>query len=508
MAFDSSDSDENLIKNYDPHVELPAVIPITKTPIKESNLTLEKNSSKSLDHFEVESESSSEFNFDLYKPIRKKNDESKKRSRRNREKDTLNFKPAPIQKEKNAIRDDSDEDFEKLHDQEVAPEDLPDVVMDDDSMEEEEEDKPLVNEDWKSKNVMSRPVQRRADNGNNEVPHVKKPNPRIGRVMRKKPTPPSNMNVSTSSPNFQITPPDGTRRPRPVPKKKHKISDAEPINDKESSKFGDSDSSSNPAPPPRPKKKPRKLSQPEQESESDGNQQKDDLSLQDKIHKAISKVQESSSLPDMQTQMRMALQNPKIQYLEEQAQQQQQQQQVPQIVKVILTYTDFIGSIEYQGSITKRTFVKLFENTKPLFSVKFKNALVDGNFNVSIGANAHISKGSHYATIIVANDKTDFSLRKGSFEGQELVTIRTTVNKREGRSGHAIFIHGIPGTGPIDLVGYWTDSSTLTFKEKYSNQVFGVFGLLSATTINAKCSQFIDSVRCLAICFALFMTNK
>ena len=479
MAFDSSDSDENLIKNYDPHVELPSVLPVNKTPIKEQNLSLEKNTSKSLEVFKDESESSGEFNFDLYKPTRKKSDSTRKRTRRNREKDTLNFKPAPVQKERNVVHEDSDEDFEKLHDQEVSPEDLPDVVLDDDIGEEEEDDRPLVNEDWKSKNVMSRPVQRRGEEGDIEAPRVKKPNPRIGRVMKRKPAPPG-MNVSTSSPNFKITPPDGSRRPRPVPKKKHKQSDSEQLNDNDKeSNYADSDSYSNPVPP-RPKKKSRKGSQAEQDQVMDDIQQ-EQPSLNEKIQKAISQVQESVE---------------------------QSPQQSPQITPIVLTFVDYISSIEFQGALTKRTFVKLFENTKPLYSVKFKNGLTDGNFNVSIGANAHISKGSHYATIIVANEKTDFSLRKGSFEGQELVTIRTTVNKKDGRSGHAIFIHGIPGSGPIDLVGYWSDDSTLTFKEKYSNQVFGVFALLSATTINAHCSQFIDSVRCLAICFALFMTNN
>ena len=491
MAFDSSDSDQNLIKNYEPKVELPDQIPSSKNFTHDTkkdhqidNSLSPKNKSKSQELFREDSSSSDEFDFDLYVSKRKKIDKdssNRRRSRKNHrkdEKDTFNFKPAPSMQDRlKNLHPSDDDDFEKLHAQEVSPDDLPDVIIDD-NIEEEEEDMPLVNADWKSKNQNITPIERIQSNAVEDPPRVKKPNPRISIALKRKPIPPS-MNESTSSPDFNIVPPSGTRRPRPIPKKKQKqITEENEIHYEDKA----------------PEIKEEKIKQ--SDSSNTNHEQSIDIqkwskkqkqfqeSMKKKIHEAISQAQQD--------------QHHKHQV--------QQTSSKPQIIT--LTFTEFICSVDSQGSINKRTYVKIFENATPLYSLKFKNSLNDGNINVSVGANAHISKGSHFATIIVANAKSDFSLRQGTFEGPELVTVRTTLNQNDGKSGHAIFIHNFKNYGPIDLIGYWSNISCLEFREKSSNAVFAIFNFLSSTTINAKCCEVIDSLRCLAICFALFMSRK
>ena len=481
MSFDLSDSDDNLIDQYQPDVKLPSVIPAAKVQAKpnsndkqsvSSSTNSEKNTGNSNGG---DTDSSESFDFELYASKKKNENSGQKRTRRNKQKNSKNsftFKPAPSEKleKRKIISESDDENFEKLDTPQINPEDVPDVVFDDE--EESSSDGPLENVDWTSKNKA--PVQRRPETNQIEPqPPAGRPRPHSFKV--KPPSERMPLHVSTSSGNF-ITPPKnsimppshGSRpRPRPNKKKSRPKEEAESLSEDSAPVFSSHVK----------EKMKAAVNEPTTERKQAPVITEDLLDMQ-KVHMMLQKAQDEA---------------------EDEAKKKK---------KVDLEFKDYIASIETQGQLTKRTFVRLFEGITPLYSVKFKNSLADGNFNVSVGANAHIKNGQHYATIIVANDKTDFSLRHGTFEGQELATIRTTVSDRDGRSGHAIFIHGIPGVGPIDLVGFWAGSSTIEFREKFSNDVYVSLGLLSGTMINCRCCQFIDPARCLAICFAMFVTRK
>ncbi|EAX94531.1 hypothetical protein TVAG_429730 [Trichomonas vaginalis G3] len=167
-------------------------------------------------------------------------------------------------------------------------------------------------------------------------------------------------------------------------------------------------------------------------------------------------------------------------------------------------YTVSFESKMHLGMV--RNYVRIFENCEPLFSLKTKKTKEDKEIAVCKGHDAHINSSNKDGIIIVANNATDFSLREGSNIGTELVTVRTNLPDGKSKSRNRIFVHNLENSkASVGLTGFVEENqiNKMSFKDGHDN-IWIKLTFLGSNTINAECNKYIDPMRCLTICFALF----
>lgn len=485
MLTDSSDSEDFFVDKYKPKVDLPDIIPcqqLTKNKTEPNLSEREKLmlETRKLINEEYSNKSSDSGTFEFEK---KEKQETRKKTKKRvkKVKDDFVFKPAQLEKQRKDDDHDEIEDVKLSLNQEINEDEIPDVFQKSDN--EEESDGPTSTGNWKAqgKNIPT------------EVITPKRTNPRLEMAMKKahKSAQPvksvfgKDIKPPPLAPPSQKMPGKG-KRPMIKRKSKSVTSEEHSGSEKEESLSNESSSQENSSS--------YKLKGAILKAITSTNKQNQEEKEKEKQTKTIPAQTNEPSRDTINVKainkMHNCIKTSPLQIDDE------------------MKFSTFICSLEDQGKLTKRRFIKLFKDSEPLYSVKIKNILTDGNIGVSAGGDPHIGAREHAATIIVANDKTDYSLRNGTYQGQELITIRTTVNQNDGKSGHALFIHGIQGVPPIELYGYYKDDRTLLFKKKDSTNIYATFSLLTASTINVNCCHLIDAKRALAVCFALFMTIK
>ena len=486
MLTDSSDSADNLVDKYDPKVDLPDIIPCQQLKKNKSEPVLSEREKLMIETRKMINEEYSDKTPDsgTFELEKKEKPETRKKTKKRirKVKDAFVFKPAQLEKRK---KDDDNDDMKAIElslNQDINEDEIPDVFEKSDK--EEESEGPTVTGNWKAqeKNIAT------------EVIKPKRVNPRVGIMIKKAHKSGEPMKtVSCNEIRPPVAPPDPSitgKGKRPIIKRKSKSTTSEEHSGSERE---------------------------ESISNGSGSQEKVNSNrIQDAISKAISTTSETNQ-EETENKEKPTKTAPPVTKLPVkdtvQARKPNKIQKKIEIIRTIQTtevmkFSTFICSLEDQGKLTKRRFIKIFRDSKPLYSVKIKNILTDGNIGVSVGGDPHIAASEHVGTIIVANDKTDYSLRNGTYQGQELITIRTTINQNDGKSGHALFIHGIQGISPIELYGYYRGDRALEFRKKDSKEVYATFSMLTSSTINVNCCDFIDAMRAFAVCFALFMTMK
>jgi hypothetical protein len=472
ILSDSSDSDDNLVQNYNPKVVLPDIIPCMPKIEQKKDPILSEREKLMLETRKLINQGDSDESNDAAEQKEKEDNKEKRKRRPRKTKDTFIFKPAHLKMPK---KQDEMEAIDILLQDEIIADEIPDVFDKNDEKEEESEEIGGAG-NWKAQ----------GKNAGAEVIKQKRINPRLDMAMRKAGKGPQIQSELSS--DIEIRPPSPSKKgKRPMPKKRCKsvTSDERSNSEREESVSVSSQDSPNTA------------------------------IIQNKILNAITAKMEKRESSENQESQESAPATVKAPHAS--SKKATTKVDVQKIVDTSdsaasmqpVVFNEYICSLEDQGKLSKRRFVKLFKDAVPLFSVKLKSFITDGNINVSAGGDPHISNGERAGTIIVANNKTDFSLRKGTYQGQELITIRTTINRNQGKSGHAIYVHGLEGNSTVELYGYYVaNERMIEFRMKNTNYVYATFALLSSSTINAKCCDIFDPMRCFAACFALFMTFK
>lgn len=173
------------------------------------------------------------------------------------------------------------------------------------------------------------------------------------------------------------------------------------------------------------------------------------------------------------------------------------------------SFETYVCSLESFKVYTRHIF-KMFKGTEVLYSVKIKRALADGNISLCNGGTAHIKNENPPGTIIVANEKSDYSLRRGNFTGKELLTIRTNRSKCD-TGKYSIFVHDINHNQfPVSLLGKVIENHDIIefrnrnkFKELWASVV-----VMSKTTVQISCVSDIDAMRAFTICFGILFSFK